>query len=124
MVTLDRIRLTGLLKENPAICRVFLFLFVCSLRDRASPVHHATQVRAQVKASVVSLNRLVEPKRRHSPVSAKRGTARTEIDPAHEPEDADEAFVCLSPRFTRICMRFRPALSPERCSVAGVIRTG
>jgi hypothetical protein len=26
MVTLDRIRLTGLLKENPAICRVFPFL--------------------------------------------------------------------------------------------------
>jgi hypothetical protein len=38
-----RIRLRGLLRENPAICRVFLFL---GKRPRASPVHHDLRERA------------------------------------------------------------------------------
>jgi hypothetical protein len=42
MVTPDRIRLRGLLRENPAICRVFLFWG----RPRASPVHHDLRERA------------------------------------------------------------------------------
>jgi hypothetical protein len=40
MVTLDRIRLTGLLKENPAIRRVFPFQGLPLREMDASPVHH------------------------------------------------------------------------------------
>ena len=43
----DRIRLTGLLTENPAICRVFLFMNkpqASELRLHASPVHHAGEI--------------------------------------------------------------------------------
>src|SRR5437764_13881364 len=75
MITLDKIRLTGLLKENPAIGRVFPFLGQSLLGDS---VHHPYITGFEIglastrrSDSVVGLSGLVEPKQR----SGGSGTA-------------------------------------------------
>src|SRR5438045_7184425 len=40
MVALDRIRLTGLLKEKPLTCRGFSYFLRAAAQDRAQRLHH------------------------------------------------------------------------------------